>query len=369
LGAGVQLGVTFNQAVAVAQGFSVNLTDGTNLGTIDGASASVALSPDDTVVTLTLLRAPSMIVGQSLSGTNLEVLAESGISDSYGAWNLVMSGAISMATDASPRTCSPVNARVFGGTNCLNFGSPSFRGPNPSGILDVIPTPTPDLPGPIRTGRTGQPVDQAPEVITNCGYGSTDVVFDLATAGVLGTQPCGTVWDEADIGNTTSPTLDYIPTPAIKDFQQIGVVETIPGSLWVSGTALGPQIVSAVRQSSNSVTFTFNTPVTCPDPGTLSASDAAAEATQFVWYAQGQAGYTVNYASSITCPSQAGGLTITATWGKPSTGAPPPIGTVFFKFDQYGASPTSGKLLVPIGGTASPLAGERVLSESFRAAL
>jgi hypothetical protein len=137
---------------------------------------------------------------------------------------------------------------VFGGSNCdIGFGRPGSTTPD---VYDVIPLPTADLPGP--------PDDNAPEVITECEAGSTDVVYDVNTGAELGTKACGTATNppESLIGNTNSNTLDYIATANLMSFEEVGVVETIPGSNYVSASAVPPQL-RTITITGSQATFAY----------------------------------------------------------------------------------------------------------------
>ena len=73
-------------------------------------------------------------------------------------------------------------------------------------------------------------------------------------------------------------TLDYIPTPTLASFEQVGVTETIPGSTYVSATVVPPQL-SAITVTGNTATFTYYEPVVCQansgDPATISPFTSA----------------------------------------------------------------------------------------------
>ena len=336
LGAGVTLKVTFNEAVAIAAP-SLTLTDGTSEGVL-GPSAMTATASGSSI-TFTVTAAPTMQTGSSLTLKNLEILAETGVTatgDGSG-WNLVASGEIDKSSTSS--TCVPVNERMFGGTNC-SIGS-GASGPTSPDVYDVIALPTADLPGP--------PDDNAPEVITNCQAGSTDTVYALAGAGQLGTQACGDYpAGESGIGNTTSNTLDYIPTPGLSSFVAVGVVETIPGSFYVSATTV-PPVITSVSVSGSQATFGYSTPVVCQAPG---ASQTVSQFTYASpWWSTARS--SLVYPSSVTCPSGTSSTTLIANF-------PSAIPTsVRFKYEAYG----SGYFVV--GSSSSPLAGEREASQSF----
>ena len=169
-------------------------------------------------------------------------------------------------------------------------------------MYDVIALPTADLPGP--------PNDNAPEVITNCQAGSTDTAYDLSTGAALGSNPCGNNPPEQKIGNSNSNTLDYISTPKLASFEQVGVIETIPGSTYVSATSVPPQL-SAITISGNKATFSYYEPVVCQanssDRATISQFTYATPYTNL-----NRSGLV--YASAISCPSSSGATSITVTW-------------------------------------------------------
>ncbi|HEX4219083.1 MAG TPA: hypothetical protein VHZ02_11975, partial [Acidimicrobiales bacterium] len=335
LAAGQVLTVTFNQVPAVATSFTLSLTDGTNQGTVDASNATAVVA--GSTITYTMTGAPAMQTGSSLSLSTLEILAEGGVTaQGTGApWNLVTSGEV----DKNGAQCAPVYTRVFGGTNCsIGFGA---AGPTAPDVYDVIAVPTADLPGP--------PMDNAPEVITNCQAGSSDIVYPLAGGGSLGQQACGVFPPgESGIGNTTSNTLDYIPTPGLVSYMPVGVVEQIPGSLYVSGTDAPPQYVS-ITVTGDQATFNYDTPVVCQGPGapqTLSEFSYASP-----WWSTSRT--SLVYPSSVACPSDSTTSAIVVTY-------PGPIPTtgVRFKFEGFG----DGYFVV--ASSTSPISGEREASQS-----
>lgn len=246
LAAGQALSVTYNEVPVVNSGYSLSLTDGTNQGTINSSNATAVVA--STTVTYTLTAPPVMQTGSQLSLTGLEVLAATGVvAQADGSpWNLVLSGEV----NKNGTVCTPVYQRVFGGTNCsIGFGA---AGPTAPDVYDVIAVPTADLPGPS--------MDNAPEVITNCQAGSVDTVYPVTG---VGQQACGTYPPgESPIGNTTSNTLNYIPTPALASFVPVAGVEQVPGSLYVSASGIPPQLTS-IAVSGNQATFNYTTPVVC----------------------------------------------------------------------------------------------------------
>ena len=335
LGTGQVLTVTFNEAPAVGSNFSLSLTDGTDQGTIDPSNAIAVVA--GSTVTYTLTGAPSLQTGNHLSLSTLEILSQSGVTaQSDGApWNLIVSGEV----DKNGTQCTPVYQRVFGGSNCsIGFGG---AGPTAPDVFDAIAVPTADLPGP--------PMDNAPEVITNCQAGSTDLAYSLTGAVLLGQQGCGVFpAGESSIGNTTSNTLDYIPTPGLVAYTPVGVVEQVPGSLYVSGTDAPPQYVS-IAVSGNQATFNYDNPVICQGPG---APQTVSEFTYASpWWSTSRT--SLVYPSSVSCPADSSSSSIVVTYPSPI-----PTTGVRFKFEGFG----DGFFI--IGAPGSPLDGEREASQS-----
>jgi hypothetical protein len=340
LAPGMTLAVTFNRPPSVASTFSLTLTDGSDQGTVDSSENATATVAGSTV-TITLTKAPAMSAGSGLSLSRLEILAETGVTAGADgvAWNLLASGEVDKADVTASTTCAPINSRVFGGTNCsIGFGAP---GPTPPDVYDVIATPTQDLVGP--------PYDSAPEVITDCQAGSTDTVYDLDSEALLGSDPCGTyVSGEHLLGNTTSNTLDYIPTSGLESFEQVGVVEQVPGSRYVSATVVPPQVIS-ITVSGPRARLTFNNPVICQSPR---ASQTVSQFTYTSPWWSKTLGDLV-YPTSIRCSSRSGASTLTVTYHNDI-----PTGRVRFKVEGYGAG------YFVVGAPGSPMAGERVASQS-----
>src|ERR1019366_5735476 len=155
------------------------------------------------------------------------------------------------------------------------------------------------------------PNDAAPEVITSCGVGSSDVAYDVNTEAEVGANPCGdNPPGEVSIGNTNSNTLDYIPTPSLASFEEVGVVETIPGSSYVSATAVPPQI-SAVAVSGNQATFTYYGNVACQTDST--DPDEWSQFTYVTPYTDLNASDLV-YSTAISCPSSSGATAVALTY-------------------------------------------------------
>jgi hypothetical protein len=341
LAAGDQLVVTFDQSVTVPATWSIELADGSATAALDGSDSSVS-QPSSSSLDFTLAGGP--VVG--MAAADLEVLSSQGITSTGGQpWNLVVSGEVSKldSSGASTATCVdvPDTTRVFGGSNCdLGFVVPGS--PTPPDVFDIIAVPTTDLDGP--------PLDSAPEVITNCTGGSTDTVYDLGDTEVLGSAPCGTApQGESALGNTNGPSLDYIPTPTLASFEQVGVIETVPGSSYVSATAVPPQL-TGIQVSGDEATFDYDTPVTCQDQ-TGGATTVAQFTYASPWWATDWDS-DLTYPSSITCPDPAGATSVTVTYPQAIPGS------VRFKFEGYG----DGSFIV--AGTDSPFDGEREASES-----
>ncbi|HEY6275047.1 MAG TPA: hypothetical protein VIX86_01825 [Streptosporangiaceae bacterium] len=328
LATGMALAVTFNQAPSVTAPFSLTLTDGANKGMVSSSGATATVN--GSTATFTLTAVPVMSVGTALSLSNLEILSATGVSSASGAWNLIASGQIDMANVTGSASCAAIAAtRFFGGTNCsIGFGA---AGPTPPEIFDVIPVPTYDLMGP--------PEDTAPEVITNCQAGSSDTVYDAVTGAQLGADPCGT-WlpGESAVGNTTSNTLDYIPTPMLASYEAVAATETLPGSLYVSATVLPPQ-VTGVTVSGPTATFTYNMPVTCQNPASSHTS------SQFDYESPWWTTQAVNlvWPTAISCPPSAGATTLTLTYNQTLPTAEK------FKYEHYGP----GYYIVGANGSAS----------------
>jgi hypothetical protein len=325
---GTVLKVTFNKAPVLAASYSLTLTDGSHVATPSSAAGTLSAAVSGTTVSFTVHGATSLTLSV------LEILAATGVNDSSGnPWNLVASGQVDKAT-----SCTNIAGytRVFRGSNC------QIARPVPPDVYDVIALPTTDLPGP--------PDDNAPEVITNCQAGSTDSAYDLNSGAALGTNPCGNNPNETAIGNSNSNTLDYIPTPKLASFEEVGVIETIPGSSYVSATSVPPQL-SAITVSGTKATFTYYQPVVCQgsntDPATISQFTYETPYTNLV-----HSGLV--YASAISCPASGGATSITVTW----SGTIPVSSGVRFKYEGYG----QGHFIV--GAPGSIFAGAREASES-----
>jgi hypothetical protein len=128
------------------------------------------------------------------------------------------------------------------------------------------------------------------------------------------------------------------------------VIETIPGSSYVSATSVPPQL-SAITASGNTATFTYYEPVVCQgsntDPATISQFTYETPYTNLV-----HSGLV--YASAISCPPSGGATSITVTW----SAAIPVSSGVRFKYEGYG----QGHFIAAAPGSA--YAGEREASES-----
>ena len=325
---GTVLKVTFNKAPVLAASYSLTLTDGSHVATLSSTAGTLSAAVSGSVISFTVHGATS------LSLSVLEILAATGVSDGSGnPWNLVASGQVDKAT-----SCTNISGytRVFRGSNC------QIARPVPPDVYDVIPIPTADLPGP--------PYDNAPEVITNCQAGSTDSAYDLNTGAALGTNACGNNPNEAAIGNSNSNTLDYIPTPKLASFEEVGVIESIPGSSYVSATSVPAQL-SAITVSGAKATFSYYTPVVCQ--ATSSDRPTISQFTYATPYTNLNRSGLV-YASAISCPASGGATSITVTW----PAAIPVSSGVRFKYEGYG----QGHFIV--GATGSVFAGVREASES-----
>ena len=329
-----QVTVNYNEPVTVAASYSLTLSEGSGSAVIDNANSTVSGGGTATL-TFTLSGSPS----GSVAADGPVVSASTGITAP--APPTVTSDSVIVAPST---TCSTVAGytRVFGGTNCaIGFGQ---SGPTPPAVYDVIPLRTQDLPGP--------PNDNAPEVITACQVGSSDLVFDVSTGAQLGANACGNNPPEQLIGNSNSNTLDYIPTPNLVSLQEVGVVETIPGSTYVSATSVPPQL-SAISVSGDQATFTYFGNVACQN-----TSSDAPTISQFTYVTP----YTKTtlspgdlvYASAISCPPAGGGTSVTVTY----PGTIPLRSGLRFKFTAYGP----GHFIV--GAPGSPFANERAASES-----
>ena len=344
-----------------ASPYSVSLQDGSldtaTLSTANGnlgTPTAVSDGSGGTLVTYPVTGAPTMSSGVNLFTAGLQATAEVGLTSPPATpFPLAVSGPGTPAPSVSSvnvtidpnNTCTNIAGftRVFGGSNCDI--SPS-GGPVAPDVFDVIPLPTTDLPG-----ING---DHAPEVITTCAAGSTDLVYDVNTGAELGSAPCGT-GNPAEctlpLTNTCGPTLDYIPTPNLASFEEAGVVETIPGSNYISATAVPPQI-SAVNVSGSHATFTYFNPVVCQDSGD-SGGHTSSQFTYITPYTNLNPGERV-YATSISCPSGSGSTSLTVNFGQTI----PVASGVRFKFEGYGP----GSFIV--GAPGSPFAFEREASES-----
>ena len=335
LSKGDQVTVNYNEPVTVASSYSLTLSEGSGSAVIDNTNSSVSGGGTATLV-FTLTGSPS----GSVAADGPLVTASTGITATPPL--TVTSDSVTVALST---TCSAIAGytRVFGGSNCaIGFGQ---SGPTSPDVYDVIPLPTQDLPGP--------PDDSAPEVITSCQLGSTsDVVYDVNTGAELGANACGNNPPEQLIGNTNSNTLDYIPTPNLVSFQEVGVVETIPGSSYVSATSVPPQL-SAIAVSGNQATFSYFENVVCQ----ASSSDFATW-SQFTYVTP----YTKTtlvpgdlvYPTAIACPASGGGTSITLTYANPV----PFSSGLRFKFVGYGP----GHFIV--GAPGSAFANEREASQS-----
>ena len=336
LSAGDQVTVNYNSAVTVASTYSLTLSEGSGSAVVANSNSTVSGSGTATLV-FTLTANPS----GSVAADGPTVTGSTGITATPAP--TVTSASVNIALSTA---CTNVGVtRVFRGSNCdIGFNK---AGPVAPDVYDVIPLPTQDLPGP--------PNDAAPEVITSCVAGSSDVAYDVNTGADLGANPCGhNPPGEASIGNTNSNTLDYIPTPKLISFQEVGVVETIPGSTYISATAVTPQL-SAITINGNQATFGYYGNVVCQ------ASNGSTDLATYSSYTY-VTPYTKTalvpgdlvYPTSISCPSGSGSSSVTLTY----PGTIPFSSGLRFKFTGFGA----GHYIV--GAPGSPFANEREASES-----
>ncbi len=329
--------------------YSLALSDGTDAGTLTSPTnlGTPVATPGigNTTVTWSVTGAPAMTTGTQLMRSGLTATSSTGLTGAPASFALAVSGtqpSPSIVSDSvsidNSTTCSNISGltRVFNGGNCDIGGS----GPITPDVYDVIPLPTTDLPGP--------PDDSAPEVITSCEAGSTDVAYDVNTGAELGANACGNNPPEQLIGNTNSSTLDYIPTPNLASFEEAGVVETLPGSTFVSATSVPPQI-SAIAVSGSQATFTYYGNVACQDSSD-SGGNTSSQFTYITPYTDLNKADRV-FAQSINCGS---GNTLTLTF----PGTIPFSSGVRFKFEGYGP----GSFIV--GAPGSAFQYEREASES-----
>ena len=115
------------------------------------------------------------------------------------------------------------------------------------------------------------------------------------------------------IGNTNANTLDYMATPKLASFEEVGVLETIPGSTYVSASAVPPQL-NAISVSGNQATFTYYGNVVCQagDGDSLTWSQFTYETPVTNLAVAG-----VLYPSAISCPPSTGGSSLTVTFPSP----------------------------------------------------
>ena len=304
LSSGDQVTVNYNSAVTVAASYSLTLSEGSGSAVISNSDSTVAGSGTATL-TFTLTGDPS----GSVAADGPTVTASTGITATPAPTVTSVSVNVALST-----ACANIGVtRVFNGSNCdIGFNK---AGPVAPDVYDVIPLPTQDLPGP--------PNDAAPEVITSCQAGSSDVAYDVNTGAELGANPCGNnPPGEASIGNTNSNTLDYIPTPKLVSFQEVGVVETIPGSTYVSATSVPPQI-SGITVNGNQATFSYYGNVVCQASSGSSDSDTYSSYTYVTPYTKTNLvpGDLV-YPIAITCPSGSGSNSVTLTYPARSRSAP-----------------------------------------------
>jgi hypothetical protein len=335
LSAGDHVTVNYDRAVTVASSYSLTLSEGSGSAVIGNGDSTVAGSGTATL-TFTLTGNPS----GSVAADGPTVTGSTGITATPAP--TVTSDSVNIALSTA---CTNVGVtRVFDGSNCdIGFNK---AGPVAPDVYDVIPLPTQDLPGP--------PNDAAPEVITSCQAGSGDVAYDVNTGAELGANACGNNPPECNIGNTCGNTLDYIPTPKLVSFQEVGVVETIPGSTYVSATSVPPQI-SGISINGNQATFSYYGSVVCQASNGSSDLATYSSYTYVTPYTKTTlvAGDLV-YPIAITCPSGSGSNSVTLTY----PGTIPFSSGLRFKFTGFGA----GHYI--IGAPGSPFANEREASQS-----
>jgi hypothetical protein len=342
---GDKVSLTFNEPVNVAPAYSFTLTEGSGSAVIDNGNSSVSSGSGTATVTFTMTASPSgTVAADGPTASNVSgVTAVPSVPAPPTVIPVAQSVSVSFAL---PTLCSNVGVtRVFNGSNCdLGFNKP---GPLAPDVYDVIPVPTQDLPGP--------PNDAAPEVITSCQAGSTDVAYDVNTGAELGANACGNnPPGEASIGNTNSNTLDYIPTPNLASFHEVGVVETIPNSTFVSATSVPPQL-SGITVSGNQATFSYYDNVACQASTGSSDAPTIASYTYVTPYTKtALVPGDLVYPTAISCPPGGGANSVTVTYANPI----PFSSGVRFKFTGYGA----GHYI--IGAPGSAFAYEREASES-----
>src|ERR1019366_4934190 len=184
-------------------------------------------------------------------------------------------------------------------------------------------------------GPAGPPDDNAPEVITGCQAGSTDTAYDLNTGAQLGSKPCGKATNPPEqlvctpTCNTNSDTLDYMATPSLASYEEVGVIETIPTSTYVSGTAMPPQL-SSITVTGNQATFNYFGNVICQNPTSSNTVSQFSYATPYTNINASDPNSKI-YASSISCPPSGGGNFLTVTW---SSTIPVSSGARF-KYETY----------------------------------
>ncbi len=295
---------TGTPTLTVQPTFSLALAEGSMQASIDQSNVSTPSVSGDTV-TYDLKGNPSGVVPTDPpTVTNF-----TGVTGATGVASTCDSDGSGPGTGTDPcvhvnvdvaTTCSDNNlnvTRVFNGSNC----SISNNGPVAPDVFDVIALPTDDLPGPHPTNGDPAGDDNAPEVITNCETNSTDFVYDVNTGAELGYNACGNNPNETAIGNTNGPNLDYISTPNLASFEEAGVVETIPGSNYVSPTAVPPQLSSIVVNGSHA-TFNYYTPVVCQNNGSDSPDNTYSQFSYTSPYTDENHSDRV-YPTGLSCPS------------------------------------------------------------------
>jgi hypothetical protein len=173
MASGQSFTVDFNQAVTLASAWDLIVTDGLgNEAEIDNADATAAVvtGPDgaDSAITYTLTSAPTMIYGTaaSLNLADMEILSETGVSTTGGAWNIIGSGPATL--NDSGVAVSALSRRFNGPTGDQNQAIP-FIGISPDAISENAPN----------------------SVVVACNVaGSTVTVYDAAGASIGSESAC-----------------------------------------------------------------------------------------------------------------------------------------------------------------------------------
>ncbi len=122
------IAVTFSSAVTVASTFSLTVTDGTNTAVVSNSNATATVSGNTVTysVTGTVTSSPGVISGTS----GEEIVSQTGVSNSVGAWNvagsaLVTAGTNTLATGTTTTTreINAVNSTIVGKTAAVDNGA------------------------------------------------------------------------------------------------------------------------------------------------------------------------------------------------------------------------------------------------------